>query len=340
MAKTIRIGHASTDTVGSAANEVLISTYSSSLAPTVVLRPKTLDLASKSANACEAGCNNNKIEYSQGSRNTLNIEAEKVGYKLENITNTCYADCSSFMTVCAIAGGSKLKYGSSAPNCGNMRARFTQSGDYIALTDSVYLTSSDYLQRGDILVRETYLNGNRHTVMILDNGSKVPEISISQDDPQIDLAKTAYTPVKVSLTLPDITTNKATIEARLTKIQNSKETDLSASALKTYEWSYLLEALDSSKTVTESIKVNSARSEFTIKNLLPSNSYRIKVTALEDDTDTVFSSPSVIFRTQQSPKAEARNIEFRDDTASASKCKIFIKIKDVFNRAVLYNKEV
>ena len=223
MAKTIRIGHASTSEASSQANEVLIGTYSASLAPTVVLRPKTLELASKSARACEAGCNNNKIEYSQSSRNTLNTEAEKVGYNLSSITNTCYADCSSFMAVCAIAGGSKLKYGYGAPNCGTMRARFTQSGDYIALTDKIYLTSSDYLQRGDILVRETYLNGSRHTVMVLDNGNKVSSSVIQAETPQVDISQTAYTPVKVSLSVISLSTNSVTIKAKLTKIKNGKE---------------------------------------------------------------------------------------------------------------------
>lgn len=132
----------------------------------VLLRPKSSTLAEKSAKACEAGCANSKIGYDQSQRNTLNTQAKAVGYDLSKIAVGCECDCSSFMHVCAIAGGANLSYGSNGHTTRTMVAAFANSGDYEKLTDSKYLTSDKYLKRGDILVRE-----GSHTIMVLENGS-------------------------------------------------------------------------------------------------------------------------------------------------------------------------
>lgn len=345
MAKTIRIGHASTDSASSSANEVLISTYYSSLNPTVVLRPITSTLAEKSAAACEAGCNNNSIEYSQAYRNTLNTEAKKVNYNLSSITTKCYADCSSFMTVCAIAGGARVSYEGGAPNCGNMRSRFTRSRDYTALTDAVYLNSSDYLRRGDILVRENYQDGSRHTVMILDNGSKV-STSVSDDivtidvEASVDIVKTAYTAVNVALDITNITASKAVARAKLTRIKDGKEKDLSNLAIKTYNWSYRLETLSTKKIKTSDLAVSSATQAFSLTGLKPDTSYRLTVLASEEDSDVEFSSPSVIFMTPPKSSVNDLKIEFKDTSLYGKKCHLFVRVKETFKRAILYNKEV
>lgn len=134
----------------------------------VLLRPKSSDLAEKSAKACEAGCANSKIGYDQNQRNTLNTQAKAVGYELSKIAKACECDCSAFMHVCAIAGGANLSYGSNGYTTRTMVAAFVKSGDYEKLTDSKYLTSDKYLRRGDILVKE-----GSHTVMVLENGSAV-----------------------------------------------------------------------------------------------------------------------------------------------------------------------
>jgi hypothetical protein len=176
--------------------------------------------------------------------------------------------------------------------------------------------------------------------MILDNGSKVPVTEIPNNTPSIDLTQTAYTPVKVALSLVNIDTNKATINAKLTKIKNGKEATLNTSAVKAYDWSYTLEDLATAKTVTENIKVNSASYNFTLKGLAAESFYRIRITALEDDSDASFNSPSLIFRTNAKSTIDDTKIEFNDVAASIKECKIFIKVKDVFSRAVLYIKEV
>ena len=132
-----------------------------------VLRPTSSTLAEKSAKACEKGCANNKIGYDQNQRNTLNTQAKKVNYDLGKITTACETDCSAFMTVCAIAGGADIDYGSNAPTTSTMKSKFTKNKDYKVLTASKYLTNDKYLKRGDILVK-----AGSHTVMVLENGSK------------------------------------------------------------------------------------------------------------------------------------------------------------------------
>ena len=139
----------------------------------LLLRPKTAELAEKSAQACEKGCANNNIGYDQNQRNTLNTQAKKVGYDLSKITTKCECDCSSFMTVCALAGGANIEYGSNAPTTSTMKTRFELSGDYESIIASRYLTSDKYLKRGDILVKT-----GSHTVMALENGSEVTSGSL------------------------------------------------------------------------------------------------------------------------------------------------------------------
>lgn len=133
----------------------------------VVLRPTSAALAEKIAQACEAACNNSKIGYDQGGRNTLNTQAKAVGYDLGKIATACECDCSSLMHVCAIAGGANLAYGSNGHTTRTMVAAFMETGQFEKLTASKYLTGDAYLKRGDILVKE-----GSHTAMALENGAQ------------------------------------------------------------------------------------------------------------------------------------------------------------------------
>jgi hypothetical protein len=178
--KIIKIGHASMsehkskygEAGDSTGNEVcIVKNYDiSRIKPYIVLRPKTDLLAEVSAAACEAGCSNNHIGYSQSSRNTLKTRAEAVDYDLSKITIDCNTDCSAFLSVCAIAGGANISYGTNGPTTSTMRAKFKQSGDYEILTGTEYANSADSLKRGDILVKEGY-----HTIMVLENGIDIPD---------------------------------------------------------------------------------------------------------------------------------------------------------------------
>lgn len=137
----------------------------------LVLRPKKKSIAEASAAACEKGCANNNIGYDQLQRNTLNTQAKKCNYNLSEV-GMCETDCSAFMTVCAIAGGSKVKYGANAPTTSTMEKAFVESGDYEVLKDKKYLTTSDNLKRGDILVKRGV-----HTVMVLSDGAAIKTTS-------------------------------------------------------------------------------------------------------------------------------------------------------------------
>lgn len=173
-APLIRIGHASIDENGKISGgaagdqtgkEVCTRTWYSKPWD-FVLRCKDSVKAEKMATACEKGCSNKNIGYDQKQRNTLNTQAQKVNYDLSKIATRCECDCSSFITVCALAAGIKITYGTNAPVTSTMKTAFTASGEFDILTAPEYLTSDRYLKRGDILVK-----AGSHTAMALQNGS-------------------------------------------------------------------------------------------------------------------------------------------------------------------------
>ena len=196
----IKIGHASIDERGKIAGgnagdqtkkELCTRTWYDK-GWNVMLRPKKDSVAEKSAKACEQGCANDKIGYDQNQRNTLNTQAKKVKYDLSKITTSCEADCSAFMTVCAIAGGAKIDYGTNGPTTRTMRSKFKASGDYEVFTSSKYLTSDKYLERGDILIKE-----GSHTVMVLQDGSAVekqeaPKKEEKKEEPKKTITTSKY----------------------------------------------------------------------------------------------------------------------------------------------------
>lgn len=168
----VKIGHASLDersksTGGVAgdqnAKEVVIRNWYKSTWHSV-LRPKTENLAEKSAKAMENACNNPKIGYDQTGRNTLYKQAVSVGLDLSKIVTACECDCSSLIHVCVLAGGANITYGSNGMTTRNMVQKLLATGDYELLVEDKYLNSDEYLKRGDILVK------SGHTVMVLEDG--------------------------------------------------------------------------------------------------------------------------------------------------------------------------
>ena len=127
-----------------------------------VLRPKTPDLAEKSAKACEAMCNNPCIGYDQNDRNSSSAYLELLNWNYSAIKKDTECDCSSFMTACALCGGAKINYKGNAPHTRSMVSRFKESGAY----DVFQFVSAKHsnLKRGDILIKE-----GSHTVMVLDD---------------------------------------------------------------------------------------------------------------------------------------------------------------------------
>ena len=137
---------------------------------TVLLRPLP-QYAEAMAKACEDACANDYFGYDQPNRNTGHTEAKKVGYDLSKVKVKCSVDCSSLMTLDAIAAGiTELEYIGNAPTTHTMRKVFKATGKFEVITDRKYLDSDEYLLRGDILVKEGV-----HTVMVLSNGSKAVE---------------------------------------------------------------------------------------------------------------------------------------------------------------------
>lgn len=192
----IKIGHASIDesykTKGGKAGdqtgkEVCIRPWYSK--PwSFILRCKDSSKAELMAIACENGCNNRHIGYDQNQRNTLRTQAKKVDFDLSKIITPCECDCSSFMAVCAEAVGISIPYnGTNAPTTSTMRAAFTSTGMFEALSDSKYLTSDKYLKRGDILVKP-----ESHTVMALENGSAISNDSSSITQNKICIDVSSY----------------------------------------------------------------------------------------------------------------------------------------------------
>ena len=140
----------------------------------MLIRAKDPKTAEKMAKACEAGVANKNIGYDQWQRNTLRAEAKKSGWNLGAIKTPCETDCSAFMAVCAEAAGVNMDVTytqGNAPATFQMRQQWAKTGKFEMITDKKYLTSSDYLKRGDVLVNES-----RHTVMVLNDGSKAEQI--------------------------------------------------------------------------------------------------------------------------------------------------------------------
>lgn len=149
----------------------------------LLLRPKSKDIAEKSAHFVEEVCANKNIGYDQSGRNSLYTQAKNVGFDGSRISIPCECDCSSFMHVAAIAGGANITYGSNGATTRTLRTVLGKSGYYDILTDNKYLTSDKYLKRGDILVKE-----GKHTIMVLQNGSGTVSSSISTTLKGIDVS--------------------------------------------------------------------------------------------------------------------------------------------------------
>lgn len=191
----VKIGHASADENGKAyggkdgdqtKREVRLDEWYEK-GWNYVLRPKSKELAEKSAQACEAACNNNNVGYNQHRRNTLYACALEVGFDLSKIKKPCSCDCSSLMHVCAIAGGARLSYGSNGLTTTTMVKMFVASGNYEKMSATKYTTSDKYLQRGDILVKE-----GSHTLMILEDGDAVKKTTATSSSSNTTKDKKEY----------------------------------------------------------------------------------------------------------------------------------------------------
>lgn len=346
MATKIKIGHASISennsvngTAGdSTGKEVYINENFdiTSLKPNVLLRPKTKAIADASVDACISGCNNDNIGYSQSGRNTLYNLAKANGYVLSKV-GKCNTDCSAFMTVCAIAGGSKLSYGSNAPTTSNMRTRFKQSGDYDVLTDSKHLTMTDYLKAGDILVCE-----GSHTVMVLENGSSI------EDDSDSESGSAGVTPITdirikhINVIIEDIESDGATASIIILERKSGvADKALSDSKISKYSWSYKLEVLGKSESKNNQINITSNKKDLVLSGLTTNTTYTLQIVATNKKSGNIeFCSQKVLFTTLPNKQEVNKNKQEFINKAVNAIDHIYIKVNDEFKQAIIYNNEV
>ena len=293
MSNTIKkIGHASISENGTATGNAGDSTgkevyirenYNiSAIDPYIVLRPKKETIVTGSVAACIAGCENNHIGYSQSGRNTLYNLAKAVDFNLAMVNTNCNTDCSAFMTVCAIAGGARITYGSNAPTTSNMRARFSQSGDYEVLTSTKYTESADYLKPGDILVHEGV-----HTVMVLETAGESP-LDLDDEEPIHSLLS-----YNVLTKVTDTKENSVAIDIKTIKQLNDVE-----AVFDNKNWSYSIEYKKAPEgaLITKNIVDNKVSLTGLTKNTC--YMYRIKV---KKDTTDLFCSAYKTFNTLKAP---------------------------------------
>ena len=132
-----------------------------------VFRAKNAVLADLIADDMEYACLNSNIGYDQNQRGTLYTVAKPFQFNCKKVNKKCECDCSSLVRVCCAYAGIML------PNfrTSNEASTLLQSGYFTEMKGKQFTDSSDYLMRGDILVTKT----QGHTVIVLDNGSKVGE---------------------------------------------------------------------------------------------------------------------------------------------------------------------
>lgn len=132
-----------------------------------VFRTKNVALGNLIADDMEYACLNPNIGYDQNQRGTLYTVSKPLLFNCKKVTKKCECDCSSLVRVCCAYAGIFL------PNfrTSNEAAILLQSGYFYEMKGKQYTDTSEYLMRGDILVTKT----QGHTVIVLDNGSKVGE---------------------------------------------------------------------------------------------------------------------------------------------------------------------
>ena len=294
----------------------------------ILLRPKSSTVAELTARACEAGCVNDNIGYAQfgppAGRMTLYNEATKVNFDLSKITVGCNTDCSAFMAVCAIAGGAKTV--NPGVNTRSMATNFEASGYYECHKkheEPKYFTSADYLQRGDILVKE-----GSHTIMILGKGEKVSNILTNstifeqQYSQPVDLSRL----IRVVTNIDSITENSAAVSAVITLMTNGEEQELTGlAAYDNYSWKYSLNAVNNTNinVISDTLKVTSGKTNFTLKNLSPASTYLLRILVAETDK-IKFTSSDIIFTTQQNSINPVKNLKVTFDNGKllGKKCTI------------------
>ena len=141
--------------------------------------------------------NRHCISYSQDYRSTFYNAVKKINFDVSSLTESCSADCSSFVDTIVVIVGHKLGVNeltslSSLPDTKGMRGSYTRVG-FTAYTDSQHLTSTQNLEPGDILLAEGH-----HTAAFIgdahDSSSaswpslEIDDITVNLDELNFDFA--------------------------------------------------------------------------------------------------------------------------------------------------------
>lgn len=124
---------------------------------THILRPKKVETAVALAQEALLIANNPNIGYCQTHRNTALQEYKKCS-DISKIEQKCDVDCSSFVTLAAIASGVPLSISSNSLTTRNMISGFLTTGEF----DEIPFQSESQLRTGDILLKK-----GRHVAIVV-----------------------------------------------------------------------------------------------------------------------------------------------------------------------------
>lgn len=290
--------------------EVVVSYFTNTSLdyPTVLIRPKTDELAENLVKVCREACDNPYIGYDQNKRNTLYEEASKVGFDFTKIKTFCSTDCSAFMGVCAVAAGSSFDYyagGGNGPYTSNMKSRFSNCDDFdvTEYTNTSFLRNPNNLEFGDILVHE-----GKHAFMILQDGPKgrptsyddITATDAPDNDANVSVDPNAFI-YRLEVLLNNISSNKVSGIVDIFVVKNGLEEKLKdLTWLKNYDWN--LETIKLSKSSTNAINttkltMKTASTDFNITGLTSNCSYSLRATAKQKNGDDKMYSSTIIFNT-------------------------------------------
>lgn len=134
----------------------------------VILRAKDNLVREKIATAMELACKNERIGYSQLTRNSLWNNIKTVNFDPSKTTKEVNTDCSALVCVCCAYAGVPIQYlqiSNNSLTTSTLRKYLLQSGMFEAITDKEYLINDKNLLRGDILLYEGH-----HTAVNLNDG--------------------------------------------------------------------------------------------------------------------------------------------------------------------------
>lgn len=144
----------------------------------VILHHPSSEVRKWIAQLATEAANNNKIGYDQSERYTFWNQLSTVGFRPQNITVPCEADCSAGVAAIVKAVGyllnsAALQGVSIYAWTGNLKAVLVNAG-FEARTGSQYLSGDSYLYAGDVLLNET-----NHTCICVTDGANVKTSSSS-----------------------------------------------------------------------------------------------------------------------------------------------------------------